>query len=64
MYPLGGSEKISNSLRWPQTTLTDAVFDAEAENDLDFEVRGRTPEHKDNFQIEVPMKRRYFSKAL
>ena len=46
---IGGPEKISNSLRLLQTSLTDAVFDAEAENGLHFEDRGRTPEHKANF---------------
>ena len=46
---LGGPEKISNTFRLLQTSLTDVVFDAEAENDLHFEVRGRTPEHKSNF---------------
>ena len=61
---LGGPEKISNSLRLLQTSLTDAVFDAEAENDLHFEAGGRTPEHKRNFQIEVLMKRCYIFRAV
>ena len=61
--PLGGPEKISNSLRLFQTLLTEAEFDVDSEFDLHFEARGRTPEHKSDFQIEVAMKRFYLFRA-
>ena len=32
-----------------QTSFIEAELDEKAENDLHFEVRGRTPEHKSNF---------------
>ena len=60
---LGGPEKISNSSRLLQTSSTEAVFDADQESDLHLEVRGRTPEHRTNFQFEAPMRRFYFFKA-
>ena len=61
---VGGPEKISNTFRLFQTTMTDAVFDADQGSDLHFEVRGRTPEHKRFFQIEVLIRRFYLFWAL
>ena len=36
-----------------QTSFTNAEFDEKAENDLHFEVRGCTPEHKSSLQIRL-----------
>ena len=60
---IGGPKKNSNSVRLLQTSFTKAVFDADQEFDLHFEARGRTPEHKSDFQIEVAMKRFYLFRA-
>ena len=62
-WGLGGPEKNSNRFILLQTSLTEAVFDADQESDLHFEARGRTPEHKSNFRIEVPMRRFYIFRA-
>ena len=62
-YAVGGPEKISNGFILLQTSLTEAEFDADSENDLYFEVRGRTSEHKNFFRIEAPMRRSDFFRA-
>ena len=56
---LGGPDKNSNNIRQLQTPLTTVEFHADLESGLHFDLWGRTPEHKGNFQFEVPMRRCY-----
>ena len=55
---------ILNLFSSPGVNLYYAEFHADSRSGLHFDLGGRISEHKSNYQIEVPMKRCHFFRAL
>ena len=61
---LGYAKNISNATSDGGADLFYAEFHADFRSGLHFDLGGCISEHKSNFQIEVPMKRGNFFRAL